>query len=73
MKGTQISDKNLMDEALSEFTDKAVEKFLSGIEEHNPDGTKGICMMSVRDRIKNAKEEVIDLWFYLCSIEKGLK
>ena len=73
MKGTQKEDAQLMDEALSEFQTKARAKFIDGIFEHNPDGTKGMCRMSIEDRIKSAKEEVIDLWFYLTSLENGSK
>lgn len=72
MKGTQILDKNLMTRALEEFKKNAKSKFLAGIKEHNPDGTKGMCMMTMKDRVSSAKEEVIDLWFYLCAIEDGI-
>lgn len=73
MRGTQYDDAKLMDKALEEFQKKARAKFIDGIFEHNPDGTKGMCRMSFEDRIKNAKEEVIDLWFYLTSLEYGSK
>lgn len=72
MIGTQVHDKFLMDQGLKEFKRKAKKKFLSGIKEHNPKGDKGMCVMSMKDRIKCAKEEVMDLWFYLCSIEEGI-
>ena len=70
MKGTQLDDAKLMEEALDEFQERAREKFLAGIHEHNPDGKKGMCKMDFEGRIKGAKEEVIDLWFYLTSLEK---
>lgn len=73
MRGTQYDDAKLMEKALEEFQQKARSKFIDGIFEHNPDGTKGMCRMSFEDRIKNAKEEVIDLWFYLTSLEYGSK
>jgi len=73
VKGTQFDDAKLMDKALKEFADSARTKFLNGIKEHNPDGNRGMCKMSFEDRIKAAKEEVIDLWFYLTSIEYGRK
>ena len=73
VKGTQFDDAKLMDKALKEFADSARTKFLNGIKEHNPDGDRGMCKMSFEDRIKAAKEEVIDLWFYLTSIEYGRK
>ena len=72
MKGTQILDKNLMTRGIEEFKKDAKSKFLAGIKEHNPDGTKGMCMMTMRDRVGSAKEEVIDLWFYLCALEDGI-
>lgn len=69
LKGTQNEDKELMERALGEFQKRARSKFIDGIFEHNPEGDKGICKMSFEDRIKNAKEEVIDLWFYLTSLQ----
>lgn len=72
LKGTQVIDKKLMDSALLEFQEKAEMKFMSGIEEHNPKGDKGMLVMDLRKRISSAKEEVIDLWFYLCSIQEWL-
>ena len=71
-KGTQINDKVLMSRALKEFQQKAKKKFKNGIKEHNPEGDKGMCMMSMKERVGCAKEEVIDLWFYLCAIEDGI-
>jgi hypothetical protein len=73
LKGTQIHDQVLMDKALKEFRKKAKKKFMGGIKEHNPKGDKGMCMMSMKERVKCAKEEVMDLWFYLCSIEDGIE
>ena len=73
VKGTQFADAKLMDKALNEFADSARTKFLNGIKEHNPRGDRGMCKMSFEERIKAAKEEVIDLWFYLTSIEDGRK
>ena len=72
LKGTQEFDKKLMDEGLKEFKKKAKKKFMDGIKEHNPNGDKGMCMMSMKDRVSSAKEEVMDLWFYLCSIESAV-
>lgn len=73
LKGTQEYDKFLMDKALKEFQKKAKKKFMSGIKEHNAEGDKGMCMMPMKERVKCAKEEVMDLWFYLCSIEEGIE
>ena len=72
MKGTQISDSKLMDHALKEFQDKARKKFLSGIKEHNPNGDKGMMKMELGQHIDSAKEEVMDLWFYLCGMHEWL-
>ena len=69
MKGTQKDDAELMETALKEFQERAREKFLAGIQEHNSKGDKGMLRMDITERIKCAKEEVIDLWFYLSSIE----
>jgi len=68
-----MKDEVLMKLALKEFKKKAKKKFMSGIKEHNPNGDKGMCMMSMKDRVSSAKEEVMDLWFYLCSIEDGIE
>ena len=73
MIGTQLHDEALMKDALKEFKAKAKKKFLNGIKEHNPDGDKGMVMMSMKDRVSCAKDEVIDLWFYLHAIEQGVK
>ena len=70
LKGTQVIDKKLMNSALAEFQKKAEKKFQSGIKEHNPNGGKGMLAMDFSKRISSAKEEVMDLWFYLCSIEE---
>lgn len=70
LKGSQVQDKELMDKALKEFNENAKTKFLAGIQEHNPNGDKGMCNMTFNQRIKSCKEEVMDLWFYLCSLEK---
>lgn len=70
LKGTQRDDKALMDRALLDFKKTSRKKFIDGIYEHNPDGTKGMCKMTFEQRIKSCKEEVIDLWFYLCSLEQ---
>tara|TARA_B100001093_G_scaffold495372_1_gene539790 strand:- start:264 stop:539 length:276 start_codon:yes stop_codon:yes gene_type:complete len=72
MVGTQNDDRELMASAIKEFKKKAKKKFVNGIMEHNPKGDKGMCMMSMKDRIRCAKEEVIDLWFYLHSLEDGI-
>lgn len=67
------NDYKIMDEALLEFHHSAREKFLKGIEEHNPDGTKGLARMKSSDLILSIKEEIIDTWFYLYELERRLK
>tara|TARA_R100001443_G_scaffold116636_1_gene137677 strand:- start:177 stop:506 length:330 start_codon:yes stop_codon:yes gene_type:complete len=49
-------------EAIDEFNELASSKFWKGQKEH------GGCLDD-RDCIAAAKEEVIDLWFYLCSAQ----
>ena len=70
--GTQKDDKELMKSALKQFKKRAKKKFTSGILEHNPKGDKGMLMMPMIERVRCAKEEVIDLWFYLHSMEDGI-
>jgi hypothetical protein len=72
MKGSQISDAKLMDHALKEFQEKARKKFLSGIKEHNLNGDKGMINMHLKQHIDSAKDEVMDLWFYLCGMQEWL-
>ena len=67
-----MSDLDLMEEALEEFLIEAKDKFIAGVKEHNPDGTKGLSRMEVRDKIKAIKEEIFDLWFYVYAIEKDI-
>ena len=64
------SDEEIMEEALAEFQKKARSKFLSGIKEHNPKGDKGLDRMTLEQRVKACREEIIDLWFYLFDLEK---
>ena len=73
LKGSQVDDHRLMAEALKEFNDKAREKFEAGILEHNPKGEKGLLQMSMLDQVKASKEELIDQWFYLFSLETCLR
>jgi proline dehydrogenase len=73
LKGTQINDVVLMNLGLKEFKKKAKKKFMNGIKEHNPDGDKGMSLMPMMEKVSSAKEEVMDLWFYLCSIEDSIK
>ena len=65
-------DMELMVRSMDEFNIEARKKFLSGIEEHNSDGTRGMNKMSLKQKVKAIKEEAIDLWFYACSLEEDL-
>ena len=69
LKGTQIDDVMLMNNAVEEFNERFTHKFMQGILEHNPDGDKGMVKMSIDQKIKEAKNEVLDLWAYLHAME----
>ena len=69
LKGTQIDDVMLMNNAMEEFKERFTNKFMTGILEHNPDGDKGMVKMSIDEKIKEAKNEVLDLWAYLHAME----
>ena len=58
-----------MEKALAEFAVKARVKFKQGIEEHNPNGDKGLLRMSLNQKLTAIREEIIDLWFYVAAIE----
>ena len=60
-----MTDQELRDKALAEFKYKAPRKFNAGIREHNPDGTKGMWRMDMRQLVDCSEEEVIDLWHYI--------
>ncbi len=61
-----------MEEALEVFRWEARNKFLAGIREHNPDGTKGLSRMDLDQKIRAIRDEIYDLWFYLYALEKDL-
>ncbi len=65
-----MKDEEIMEEALEEFAREGREKFMQGIREHNPDGTKGLARMSLDQKIKAIREEVYDLVFYLKALER---
>lgn len=69
LKGTQIDDVMLMNNAIEEFKDRFTKKFMQGIMEHNPDGDKGMIKLTIDQKIKEAKNEVMDLWAYLHAME----
>ena len=68
-----MTDVEIKERALAEFTLKAPRKFDAGMKEHNPDGTKGMWLMDKSQLAKAAKEEVIDLWHYLVVLENKIK
>jgi len=66
------TDEQLRDKWLAEFQVEAHAKFTAGIEEHNPDGTKGIGRMTVEQLAREMKNEAIDQYFYACALERGI-
>ena len=66
------SDIELMKGALEKFQNEAEGKFLAGIREHNPDGSKGLSRMHILQKITALQEELIDAWYYCYSIEQDL-
>lgn len=62
-------DIELMEKAIDKFNEKSKNKFLKGIEEHNSDGNNGMHKMTKDQTIEAIQEEIIDLWFYLQSLE----
>lgn len=67
-----IKDEILMEVALADFAVKARNKFKAGIKEHNPNGDKGLSRMTADQKLKAIREECIDLWFYIASLEATL-
>jgi hypothetical protein len=55
--------EKICEQAIKEFNELASKKFWEGQKEH------GGCLDD-RDCIAEAKKEVIDLWFYLCSAQQ---
>ena len=68
-----MTDQEIRDRALADFRRQAPRKFNAGIREHNPDGTKGMWLMTPEQLIKAAKEESIDLWHYITVLEYKLQ
>ena len=68
-----MTDQEIRDRALADFKRQAPRKFNAGIQEHNPDGTKGMWLMTPEQLISNAKEESIDLWHYITVLEYKLQ
>ena len=65
-----MKDEEIMDKALKRFNEDARKKFMEGVREHNPDGTKGLSRMTLEEKLRSCLEEGIDLWFYLYVIEE---
>ena len=65
-----MNDEEIMNKALKRFAEDARKKFIAGVREHNPDGTKGLCGLTLEQKLRSCREEVIDLWFYLYVIEE---
>lgn len=72
-KLTEKTDNEIMEEALLDFEYNARGKFLKGVEEHNPDGSKGLSKMKSSDLIESIKEEIIDTWFYLHELSRRIE
>ena len=68
-----MTDQEIRDRALADFKRQAPRKFNAGIAEHNPDGTKGMWLMTPEQLIKAAKEEGIDLWHYIQVLKLKIK
>lgn len=67
-----MRDEEIMEDALEQFQFLARNKFMAGIREHNPDGSNGLSRMTLLQKVDSAKDEVMDLWFYLYAIEQKL-
>ena len=65
-----MTDEEIMEQALERFAKEAREKFMAGIREHNPDGSRGLSRMTLEQKLRSCREEVIDLWFYLNAMEE---
>ena len=65
-----MTDKEIMEQALERFAKEAREKFMAGIREHNPDGSRGLSRMTLEQKLRSCREEVMDLWFYLNAMEE---
>ncbi len=64
-----MKDSEIKHAALTEFVAEAPRKFDVGMLEHNPEGKKGLWRMSEAQLVDAAKEEVIDLWHYIVTLE----
>ena len=64
-----MTDEEIMEQALERFAKEAREKFMAGIREHNPDGSRGLSRMTLEQKLRSCREEVMDLWFYLNAMD----
>ena len=65
-----MPDEEIMEQAVERFAKEAREKFMAGIREHNPDGSRGLSRMTLEQKLRSCREAVMDLWFYLNPIEE---
>ena len=65
-----MTDEEIMEQALERFAKEAREKFMAGIREHNPDGSRGLSRMTLEQKLRSCREEVMVLWFYLNAMEE---
>ena len=66
-----MTDPEIRDLSLYQFTSFAVNKFNKGILEHNPKGDNGMWKISELQLIRALKEEAADTWFYLNALEQN--
>ena len=68
LKGTQIDDVMLMNNAVEEFKERFTNKFMQASSSTTQMEIKEWCM-PIDQKIKEAKNEVLDLWAYLHAME----
>ena len=68
-----LKDEELREVGLDEFAELARKKFDEGIREHNPNGERNLCRLTPLALIEQQKNEIIDQWFYVCSLESILR
>ena len=67
-----MTDPEIRDAAGARFSIEFPRKFNAGIQEHNPDGAKGLARMSHTQLISAIREEIYDLYAYLQALENNL-
>tara|TARA_A100001201_G_scaffold121403_1_gene105090 strand:+ start:178 stop:411 length:234 start_codon:yes stop_codon:yes gene_type:complete len=63
-----MTDQQIRNRAVADFVTEGTAKFNAGIQEHNPNGDKGLDRMSKAQKLKAVKEEILDLWFYVTAL-----